>query len=241
MVRYHEFQHTLLESDNIQENISEELLKFYFVIYGIHTITPEGVRIDGGCQYRINDMDENDDDYFEQFQDILKITPGQLPITFIEVTGIFECNRCKLNTLKGAPKTTHTINCDNNLLTSLEHCPEEATDFYCNDNKIKDFRNSKCNVDFLTIRGNPLESFAGIENWTIKKIYLDWNPDLPLLRLLSTNIIKFQMHPMADNEIYDISKIVLKYKNEKNLSLNERVLQCKIALERAGYQGNARW
>jgi len=56
----------------------------------------------------------------------------QLPLTFNEVSGYFDCNNNQLTTLEGCPKKVGNFNCIWNNLTSLEHSPKIVEgDFDC--------------------------------------------------------------------------------------------------------------
>jgi hypothetical protein len=57
----------------------------------------------------------------------------QLPLTFNQVKGDFNCGGNNLTTLKGCPKKVHGhFYCYNNRLTSLEYSPKIVErDFYC--------------------------------------------------------------------------------------------------------------
>jgi hypothetical protein len=57
----------------------------------------------------------------------------QLPLTFNEVGGYFNCSKNILTTLEGCPKEVGTwFSCSWNKLTSLEHSPKIVEgDFYC--------------------------------------------------------------------------------------------------------------
>jgi len=61
----------------------------------------------------------------------------QLPLTFNEIEGYFNCGRNKLTTLEGCPKkVVGYFSCSLNKLTSLEHSPKIVGNFYCQYNYI---------------------------------------------------------------------------------------------------------
>jgi len=59
----------------------------------------------------------------------------QLPLTFNEVEGYFQCSKNNLTTLEGCPKESGFFNCGGNKLTSLEHIPKKVgDDLFCYNN-----------------------------------------------------------------------------------------------------------
>jgi hypothetical protein len=85
--------------------------------------------------YQIRDDGSIDADYVDLYERLGDLK--QLPITFNEVKGDFDCRVNNLTTLEGCPKIVHGIfACTRNRLTSLEHSPEKILEgsFYCYDN-----------------------------------------------------------------------------------------------------------
>ena len=64
---------------------------------------------------------------------------AKLPITFIKVSGYFNCAGNRLTSLEGAPKEVgRYFKCSYNRLTSLEGAPKEVDgNFDCRGNKMK--------------------------------------------------------------------------------------------------------
>jgi hypothetical protein len=72
-----------------------------------------------------------------------------LPLKFNYVHGGFQCNRNKLKSLEGCPKTVGgDFVCYGNKLKSLEGCPQSVGgDFYCFTNDIETLKGSPQTVD----------------------------------------------------------------------------------------------
>jgi hypothetical protein len=108
----------------------------------------------------------------------------ELPVTFSEVTGDFDCSNNKLTTLKGCPagivgysflcNDNHLtslegcpdyvggiFDCSNNELTSLEFAPEETSDFDCYDNLLTDLKGSPKKTSDFDCSKNKLTSLEG--------------------------------------------------------------------------------
>jgi len=90
--------------------------------------------------YDITDYQIRDDGSIDVVGDVY-LTDGlgdlkQLPLTFNEVKGKFNCRSSNLTTLEGCPKKVQSnFYCSENKLISLEHSPTEVKgNFYCRDN-----------------------------------------------------------------------------------------------------------
>jgi hypothetical protein len=91
-------------------------------------------------EYRIENYQIRDDGSIDVDGDV-DLTDGlgdlkQLPLTFNEVKGKFNCRSSNLTTLEGCPKKVQSnFYCYDNKLTSLEHSPKIVEgNFYCRDN-----------------------------------------------------------------------------------------------------------
>ena len=96
--------------------------------------------------YTINDdlsIDVNDD------VNLAYKNLEHLPLKFNYVHGGFQCNRNKLKSLEGCPKTVGgDFVCYGNKLKSLEGCPQSVGgDFYCFTNDIETLKGSPQTVD----------------------------------------------------------------------------------------------
>ena len=79
------------------------------------------------------------------------------------------------------------FNCSNMGLTSLKGCPSSVgRDFYCKNNPLQDFQGGPSTVggsfDFRSVSVKLLQGFP---SYIGIRVYCDYNPDLPLLRLLA--------------------------------------------------------
>jgi len=99
-------------------------------------------------KYRIENYQIRDDGYIDVEGDVglngRLVGLIQLPLTFNEVKGDFDCRVNNLTTLEGCPKVVRgKFSCSNNNLTSLEHSPTEVEgSFYC-----------YCNHSITTLEG----------------------------------------------------------------------------------------
>ena len=87
-----------------------------------------------------------------------------LPLKFNYVHGGFQCNRNKLKSLEGCPKTVGgDFVCYGNKLKSLEGCPQSVGgDFYCFTNDIETLKGSPQTVDGdFYCDNNELKSLKG--------------------------------------------------------------------------------
>lgn len=77
-------------------------------------------------------------DVFENINLNLHSCELYIPVQFGIVEGDFNCQHCKLLSLKGCPDTVQgNFNCGFNNLKSLEYCPKNITgDFNCKVNKL---------------------------------------------------------------------------------------------------------
>jgi hypothetical protein len=92
-------------------------------------------------KYEINNYQIRDDKSIDVMLpiDLIGILGNlkQLPLTFNEVIGYFDCDKNNLTTLEGCPKKISSFfSCKDNKLTSLEHSPKiVGGDFYCASNE----------------------------------------------------------------------------------------------------------
>jgi hypothetical protein len=137
---------------------------------------------------------------------------SELPVQFGRVSGHFHCHKNKLVTLQGAPThVTESFWCDTNQLQSLDGAPTYVGgDMSCSP--------------------NPLKSLQGAPEHVGRTWYLDYDPDLPLLRTL--NVQRFFMWPVPDG----VAEILSKHKGAGKPG----ALKAAAELIKAGYKGNAR-
>lgn len=117
-------------------------------------------------KYDINDY-EYEDGYIDSHSSVdfsgWELT--ELPITFRNVFGNFDCCNNNLTTLKNGPYSCMTFDCSNNKLTSLEFSPDETMDsFFCVRNLLTSLEHSPDYVsgDF-SFGYNPIHNFDGLK------------------------------------------------------------------------------
>lgn len=162
----------------------------------------------------------------------------RLPVKF-EHTRDFHCNNNSLTTLEGAPHSVRgSFDCHNNQLTSLAHSPEYVEGaFWCGFNKLKNLVGAPTSVgDDFVCRGNPLESLDGLPSEIDGVVRLDYDANLPLLRLLvaKRGVDWWQTRTPVPEPV---AAILEKYKGQGQAAS----LICAAELSAAGFKGNARW
>jgi hypothetical protein len=143
-----------------------------------------------------------------------------LPVKFRHVSGEFDCFNSGLTTLIGSPDVVEgNFICSHNQLTSLEGAPQSIGAYF-------------------NCRGNVLTSLDGLSESFKGKIFLNYDPDLPILRLLRCIDIKFFFMDESSPKT-GIVGILNKYCGA-NFS-RSNILQCQKELIQNGYEGNASW
>lgn len=111
----------------------------------------------------------------------------QIPVQFGTVTGSFEITSSAIHSLQGCPRVVlGTFSCDGcNNLTSLEGGPQTVHGYYdCQFSSLTSLKGCATRVDrMLDVRHNPLTSLEGLTPG-VTQIRLNWDPQLPLLRVL---------------------------------------------------------
>ena len=146
--------------------------------------TKEGV-IEVCEKYKIIDYTINDDLSIDVDGSIGLYNKNleHLPLKFNYVHGGFQCNRNKLKSLEGCPKTVGgDFVCYGNKLKSLEGCPQSVGgDFYCFTNDIETLKGSPQTVDgdfycfdnnLVSLEGCPqtVDGYFGCYNNKLKSL-----------------------------------------------------------------------
>jgi hypothetical protein len=167
----------------------------------------------------------------------------QIPVQFGTVSGSFVVTSSAIHSLQGCPRVVMgTFSCDGCMnITSLEGGPQTVHEYYdCAYNSLTSLKGCATTVRrMLDVRNNPLTSLEGLTPG-VAQIRLNWDPDLPLLRVLELPE-GFQI-PSPDQQPWDRSeppweKILEPYAG----SGKKGALAAAAELIRAGYKGNARW
>jgi hypothetical protein len=166
----------------------------------------------------------------------------QLPIKFGKIDGNFICQLMRLSTLAGAPeKVGQIFDCRGNRIKSLEGGPKiVGGDYMCNLNELTTLKGAPISVggDFAC-NGNTLVSLDGIPEKIGGRIFIDWQPGLPLLKTLiakkGIGVVNTAMstHPVSD--------ILNRCRKANPRNLRYAILDAQKALTDAGYAANARW
>lgn len=187
------------------------------------------------------------------------------------VTHEMSCDYNQLTSLVGGP-TNHMqvgFTCSHNLLTSLEGGPVTCSgDYICSNNRLESLKGapSKVGLNFdcshnglSSLEGGPIRCYDGnyicgnnpirTLKWLPKMVgrtfVVDWDPDLPLLPLLSifssktpNSSILFQN---ADDQNNIVRSTMLSYRSMYLENPGKAVMACQEALIDAGFEGNARF
>jgi hypothetical protein len=181
----------------------EEVFLEYYDVFGNYTITPHTgvINVDGYLILR-------------------KSTPlGYLPPLVIDkVTGYFDINHRKLNSLKYSPRRVMGyFNCIYNNLTDLEGGPLfVGSDFYC--------------------RGTPLDSFLGHPEYIKGKLFFSFRQNLKCMRIID---IKGIQGFKVDYDPGPIQKILEKYYRPDGINPLMKGA-CALEFLRNGYRNAAK-
>jgi len=165
---------------------------------------------------------------------LVKTHVRQLPISFGTVEGNFRCQFTNLASLVGAPHHVdgHFL-CSHSELTSLEGAPKHVGgQFNCDHNKLHSLLGAPKHVGgTFDCEYNWLTSLEGVPEHVGDEFWCTWNPELPVLRLLTYAYLHM------DNAPQPVSDIMHKYTGQGKPG----AIKAAAELIRAGYKGNARW
>lgn len=152
------------------------------------------------------------------------------------VHGGFSCMHNLLTNLVGAPEQVgEWFACDSNKITSLQGAPHSVGgSFSCWKNKLSSLEHGPVQVGGgYDCRYNPLKSLLGFPAQVGENVTVDYNKDLPLLRLLNVkkNYLYLNKAPKA------VTSILGKYVGQGK----QGAIKAALELAQAGYRENARW
>jgi len=167
--------------------------------------------------------------------DVLDVFPiKKLPVQFGQVTGKFVCSESRLESLVGSPHTVgKAFSCSKNKLTSLQGAPRSVGGgFWCANNQLTSLVGAPDHVGgSLQCNGNPLKSLDGMPKVLKGQIWLDYDVQLPLLRLLETTAFVLSYAPDQ------VRNILNKYSGQGKPG----ALKAAAELVREGFKQNAKW
>ena len=196
----------------------------YFIIKGLVTVDDQGlVMVADDCMLR----------------DIKTVT--QLPVQFASVGGYFNCSDNRLTSLEGAPHSVGGyFSCRDNRLTSLAGAPQSVGGYFsCSYNQLTSLDGAPQSVGgHFYCSDNRLTSLDGLPKSINGKFQLDYNPNLPMLRLFKVRgITEIRVKDPADDDWgHPVEHIINRY---IHLGING-ILPCAAELYKAGYSGNAK-
>jgi hypothetical protein len=150
------------------------------------------------------------------------------------VGGDFDCNNNQLKTLEGAPDAVGgSFYCNNNQLKTLEGAPGYVDGgFYCNSNQLKTLEGAPGHVGGrFFCHNNQLITLDDAPGHVGGEFWVDYQPSLPLLRLLQYPRVEIQNCPPI------VKSIITKYAGTGKRGM----LAAGVELTRAGFKDNARW
>jgi hypothetical protein len=149
---------------------------------------------------------------------ILHRVTTALPVKFRRVGGNFVCSRNSLTSLQGSPSSV-------------------GGDFLCTHNNLTSLQGMAQTIDLVfRCSNNPLESLDGLSESFRGRIYLDYNSDMPILKLLRCEAIYFSLLDPIHGLVEDILN---KYCGDKFSRSN--ILKCQKELIQNGFESNASW
>lgn len=141
----------------------------------------------------------------------------KLPIKFNTVSAYFSVAKSKIESLEGCPSTVRgNFLCFETNIENLIGGPEEVGGYY-------DCRNTL------------ITSLDGIPKKIIGQLILPYHTHLPLLKIMSINMVKNVRLIGSKHAVY-VSDIVNKYLHQGRAG----ALQCAAELIKAGYKDNAK-
>lgn len=246
------------------ENNIEKLLLRYFLIDGVYEIDENGlVNVDGSVRLRGTKISKLPVKFGKVFNTCKFQNLSNLEGCPTYVGGDFDCRGNsmirRLSSLKGSPtKIDGNFNCSNNMLISLEGGPTSVGDSYsCSHNKLKSLKGAPekvksfdCNNNQLTslIGGptivetnyfclhNPIQSLDGIAEHIKYSFQFDYTPNIPLLKLISSDILHITCRNLSLEGNNLLDGILKKYMGQGR----KGAIQCAAELTKAGFKGNAR-
>lgn len=143
------------------------------------------------------------------------------------------------------------FNCDNNRLTSLENSPHTVGGtFRCKNNRLKSLEGGPKTVgrDYICNQ-NPLTSLKGIAESIGGIIYLDYSPELPLLRvLIAGHGVKFANTDTLPDYVRLIENVLRKFSGQGKrgvLACTKELLTLEKELQKnhpdVDLRGNIKW
>lgn len=152
------------------------------------------------------------------------------------VDGDFDCSGNALTSLMYAPKTIGSgasFRCDRNKLTSLAHAPANAAELVCHHNLLTNLQDAPpCHL--LWASENPFTSFKHTPDH-IAELVISYNPNLPLLGLLTVGKIEFEHDPDDNTQGKQVEEILNTYTQQGKAGM----LKCAAELVRAGFKQHA--
>jgi hypothetical protein len=139
-----------------------------------------------------------------------------LPLKFNYVHGGFQCNRNKLKSLEGCPKTVGgDFYCFTNELKSLEGCPKTVGgDFYCFTNELKDLEHFPEVNGRIDIEENPVDLLVHTFIENANSFMIEDFVDYEIVRNRDTVMLDRLQTFIRDNdlEMPDLEEIKKEYK-----------------------------
>jgi len=182
-------------------------------------------------------------------KDVTKLPVAWHTIKNFYCNGFFE-HGGSLTTLEGSPVlVTHWFECDDHKLTSLDYFPGFiGGTASCRDNLIRNFKTKEYRTYIVKstfdMRGNPIESFDGLENFNFEYMRVTRTPDLPLLSLFSYANKDVGVYGPPGTAGQDVaSQIFFKHIHEYQegkVNLRKAIILCQSELIKNGFASNAK-
>ena len=155
----------------------------------------------------------------------------------------FRCYGTPLHSLQGGPQAVSVeYNCNRCWLKTLEGAPHDMGfqgRFHASGNMLENLVGAPQQVDFLDVTSNPLNSLEGLPKYC-RKLSLPYQPHIPLLRVLlvsglQTLEVLLEEGSWSEDQT-DLQEILLKYAGKGWAAM----VPCAREMIRMGYRENAR-
>lgn len=204
------------------EKIKESVIHYFGVDQNDITVHPNGVvDVKGSISNQNVIMDTS-----------LARISDPAPLHFGIVTGTADLGILNLEDLQGAPKVVGgDFNCSMNVLTSFEHGPT----------MVGGGLNASGMPTLVSLNGFPQS--IGMKAKTDTLVDLDWNPNLPLLKIVlcEMNLANARKPLKLNRAPDDLLLAMNRHIGQPTPGARRRAaIACSLELIRAGYKGNAR-
>lgn len=182
-------------------------------------------------------------------------------LEWYQVEGTFEINTQRQVWIKGSvilkwlrpdlgfdfQEVTHSIYLSRKELKSLQGLPDQVGgDLEISGNPLVDLKHCSLHVGgslWIDKMEDHLKSLEGFPPHVSKAVYVTYDPDLPMLRTLNAQEVSVNKTDYVNSEIFNKIQKLNQILNDPQWQGKGKsgMLNCALALKKAGLQGNAKW